>query len=76
MAIKITETVPSRQAVVDLLLDHKWHSTVAINLAAGTEGTRRLRELRERGYLIEGRRIPHASQWEYRLISGGFDTEV
>lgn len=62
--------VASRDNVLDLLRDHKWHSTVEINYAGGTEGTRRLRELRTDGYVIEGRRLPHAYQWEYRMIGG------
>lgn len=35
----------------------------------GTEGTRRLRELRQTGYRIEAYRVPGSSQWAYVLIS-------
>lgn len=34
----------------------------------GSEGTKRLRELRAMGYPIETRRRAIGTQWEYRLI--------
>jgi hypothetical protein len=63
-------TVFSRRAeVLRLLSDGRWHSTYAINAVGGTEGTRRLRELREQGYEIEKRSMPESMQFEYRLVN-------
>jgi hypothetical protein len=43
-------------------------STVEITEVAGSEGVRRLRELRQMGYTIVSRRMPGSSQWVYVLL--------
>jgi|TARA_Y100000034_G_scaffold101689_1_gene126140 hypothetical protein len=58
--------------VFDLMSDGEWYDRNAICLAAGTdgipayEGMRRMRELRDRGLEVEGRRLG-GRQWVYRL---------
>ena len=59
-----------RVAVMRLLLDCKWHSTAEVNAVGGTEGTRRLRELR-RSQSIDCRPSWDGGQWEYRLREEG-----
>jgi|TARA_R110000765_G_scaffold112984_1_gene205228 hypothetical protein len=57
-----------RARVRDLLLDGAWHSADKIRrTAGGSEGLRRLRELRQ-DYLIEKRRISGSRHYEYRMI--------
>lgn len=60
-----------RELVLGLLQDGAWHSTAQIihPTVGGSEGMRRLRELRALGYPIEKR--PHAGHDdnEYRLMS-------
>lgn len=50
----------------------KWLDTATINaIGGGTEGTRRLRELKEErygGYKYEMRRKEGSTQYEYRLV--------
>lgn len=60
-------TSKRRLAVLRLLADGHWHTTAEISSAevGGSEGTRRLRELRREGYEIQKRR--HSDQYEYRL---------
>jgi hypothetical protein len=60
-----------RELVLSLLQDGEWHSTSGINHPAvgGSEGTRRLRELRELGYPIEKHRREGHDDYEYRLVS-------
>ena len=58
-----------RRMVAALLRDMEWHTTAEINApdVGGSEGTRRLRELRAVGYIIDQRRRENSDQWEYRL---------
>jgi hypothetical protein len=68
-----------REQVWNLLLDEEWHTTAEISSAAvgGSEGTRRLRELRARCAVhllpgcIEKRKALEGTQYEYRLARGG-----
>lgn len=62
--------VTYKEDVRELLLDGRWHTTSEINnvLVGGSEGTRRLRELRAEGAVIHKRRICGSSQFEYRLV--------
>lgn len=59
-----------REAVLRLLQDGGWHPTSEINHPAigGSEGTRRLRELRKLGYVIDKRKHEDHDDWEYRLV--------
>lgn len=63
-----------RENVYNLLMsDGGWHTTAEINSVevGGTEGTRRLRELRARlsgGFVIEKRKAQGSTMWEYRII--------
>lgn len=43
-------------------------STHEIENVAGSEGTRRLRELRQMGYTIVSRRMTGSTQWVYVLL--------
>jgi hypothetical protein len=61
------ETGTHRAAVLAILSDHEWHSTIEFqNPRCGSEGLRRLRELRET-HEIERRRREGSAQFEYRL---------
>lgn len=57
-----------RAAVLRLLLDGHWHGTHEISSpdVGGTEGTRRLRELRADGHAIEKRKREGSDEYEYR----------
>jgi len=58
-----------RRQVLDLMSDGEWHGALAILQAAGgTEGLRRLRELRAiPNLIVERRRINGARAFEYRV---------
>jgi len=43
--------------------------TTEIIYAGGTEGLRRLRELRQMGYGIRAERVMNSTQWRYSLLS-------
>lgn len=61
----------ARSCVLRLMLDYRWHTTTEINqVAAGTEGTRRLRELRQppNNLKIERCQVLGSRQWQYRLV--------
>jgi len=60
----------SRARVLALLERGGWVRTATINDVGGSEGTRRLRELRRDGWTIERRRDPESNQWQYRLVTG------
>lgn len=59
-----------KSKVKQLLSDGEWHSTVEIESVSvgGSQGTRRLRELRADGNWIEQRRKAGSTQYEYRLV--------
>jgi len=57
----------SKDRVLMLLATKDWVSTWDLVQAGGTEGPRRLRELRNEGYVIEKRRKEDSAQWEYHL---------
>lgn len=76
-AVRVAPTVGSRQAqVLDRLRDAcgEWVDGSALSTAecGGSEGKRRLRELREeKGWPIECRPHPgSATAWQYRLVEG------
>jgi hypothetical protein len=56
--------------VLNVLKDGLWHAGHELTgpAAGGSEGLRRLRELKERGYRIEARRIAGRASWEYKWI--------
>ena len=74
----MTEGLTRQEQILNLLRQGVWVSTVSLANASvgGSEGMRRLRELRGRvqngevkGYRdIEKRRKPRSAQWEYRLV--------
>lgn len=81
MGIKASEAHTRRLAVWSLLLDGRWHATMEVNAAAvgGSEGCRRLRELRREveagkreGYstIRSRKKKDDSTQYEYRLIKG------
>lgn len=55
--------------VLALLHDGQWHATCEICAphVGGSEGTRRLRELRAEGHRIVKRHKDDSDQWDYRL---------
>jgi hypothetical protein len=59
------------ELVLDLLREQEWVSTAAICTpdVGGSEGTRRLRELRARGFAISKRKKVGSTQFEYHLLS-------
>jgi len=59
-----------RNNVLRLLEDGKWHSTAEINSpeVGGTEGTRRLRELRQMGHEIMKRKHAGHDDFEYGMM--------
>lgn len=65
-----------RENVYNLLAAGGWHNTVAINSpeVGGSEGTRRLREIRRdlpTWSTIEKRKAQGSTTWEYRLVING-----
>ena len=57
------------RAVLDVLGDGQWKSTVELcGPKTGSEGLRRLRELRSKGFVIVKRRKKDSTQYEYRLV--------
>lgn len=58
----------ARGRVLHLMLDRQWHPAPAIcdPAVGGSEGLRRLRELRSEGWWVEKRRATEGV-WEYRL---------
>ena len=67
---KITSST-RRGRVLNLMSDYGWHSTVDICAVdvGGTEGCRRLRELRAKGYTIAKRKKIDSTQYEYKLVT-------
>lgn len=64
-------SLETRRANVKYLLsDGLWHKTSEVNSkeVGGTEGTRRLRELREQGLNIEKRKEVEGDEFEYRVV--------
>lgn len=65
---------PSRNsklgAVLAVLRNGDWHSGASLTEVGGSEGLRRVRELRKRGYFVEARPGKKGTGWEYRLGSG------
>ena len=59
-----------RGRVLALMADGKWHRSLAIlDAAGGTEGLRRMRELRRIPYIdVERQRGPIGRLWLYRLV--------
>jgi hypothetical protein len=65
-----------RRRVLNLMRDGQWHTAEEIRRAAqGSEGLRRLRELRDK-YNIKKRRMAEGSRhYQYRLVSEKFPWE-
>lgn len=61
----------AKERVLKLLNDRQPHTTMEILNVGGAEGTRRLRELRQEGYEIEGEKILGSNEWKYRLSGFG-----
>ena len=59
-----------QKAILDVLADGLWHPGHELTgpKCGGSEGLRRLRELRAKGYRIEARKIQGRSSWQYKLI--------
>lgn len=59
----------SQMRVFELMSDGNWHDAIAIRAAAqGSEGLRRLRELRSKGYVIDKRKTAGGGRlFEYRM---------
>ena len=74
----ITDLTGQRAKVLWLMLDGKWHSADAIREAAGgSEGLRRLRELRELPYATITREKSIGRMFFYRLdYAPGIQTEL
>ena len=74
----ITDLTGQRAKVLWLMLDGNWHQAEAIRLAAGgSEGLRRLRELREIPYVEITRKKSLGRMFFYRLVySPGIQTEL
>ena len=60
----------AEQRVLKLMLDYKWHTASEIlDVAEQREGLRRMRRLRDRGYVIERSKVqPRSREWVYRLV--------
>ncbi len=67
----LTEFQQATQRVYALLADGNWHDVNAIREAAGQhEATRRLRELRQCGYIVERRPVADSKRThEYRITN-------
>ena len=59
-----------KEKVLEVLADGEWHDGYALCHPGigGSEGLRRLRELREDGHDIEMRRVPGRNTRQYRLV--------
>ena len=74
MTLNTMTSVSRRYLVRELLMDGLWHSTAEVCHPAvgGSEGCRRLRELRksfrQEGYDILKRRKEGSTQYEYRMV--------
>ncbi len=66
----IPHLTSQRRRVLDFMIDGEWHTGPAIvEVAGGSEGLRRLRELREiTGVEIKRRRVEGTRTFEYQLI--------
>ena len=78
---RIVSLETRREYVKELLSDGCWHKTGEINSKeiGGTEGTRRLRELREERYgglVIEKRKEQNGDEFEYRIIFPLFSDSI
>lgn len=71
MGTMTTEQLTRKELVLKLLQSREWTSTMEINEVGGSEGTKRVRELRAQGYPILTRPREKGSQWEYRLVQSG-----
>jgi hypothetical protein len=73
-------TKTRKELVLDALRGGDWVNTATISDKAvgGSEGLRRLRELRAAGYLIEKRRHPDpdVDQFQYKLVEGTFHPDA
>jgi hypothetical protein len=72
VGVVFREELPDRQRrVYDVLKDGQWHDGPELThpAAGGSEGLRRLRELREKGYTIDMRRKAKGrTTRQYRLV--------
>lgn len=62
-----------KERVLKVLNDHKWHfaSELTTQKTGGSEGLRRVRELRAEGYPIEGpKTVRNRATKQYRLAIG------
>lgn len=59
-----------KQLVLEYLKEHNWVRTAELEneRVGGTQGTRRVRELRAEGWSIEREPDPNSAQWRYRLV--------
>tara|TARA_R110000824_G_scaffold294669_3_gene483061 strand:- start:1544 stop:1972 length:429 start_codon:yes stop_codon:yes gene_type:complete len=56
------------QQVFDIMKDGKWYTIPQLRERTGQEGAdRRMRELRQNGYIVDRRRVGDSRMWEYRL---------
>ena len=56
--------------VYDLMRDGEWHTaTEVIDAAKQREGLKRMRDLRQIGYVLEQHRPEGSREWHYRLVS-------
>lgn len=60
----------ARERVLAILKSRRWTPgfTLTTPAAGGSEGLRRLRELRAQGYDIKRRKIEGSTAYEYRLV--------
>jgi len=64
----MADLAAGRGRVLDLMADGQWHTADEIRaVARGSEGLRRLRELRHR-HTIEKRRVRDSRLFEYRMV--------
>jgi len=57
----------AKTKVARLMQDQRWHSAAAIRRVGGSEGLRRMRELRKDGWkIIKRRPAEDSGSWEYR----------
>jgi len=60
----------AEQAIIEWMEDGEWYSATSIIEASGQrEGLRRLRDLRNKGFNVERKRISHLREFYYRLTS-------
>ncbi|NET32734.1 MAG: nucleotidyltransferase domain-containing protein [Cyanothece sp. SIO1E1] len=70
----MTQTPSTSRRLIDLLQDHKWHSSDEIASKVSWRFGATIHEARRKGYVIDTRKVAN-DQYEYRLITCQYVTD-